>query len=134
MAVLLSEHLHHERAKRWWSEEESGAICFIRVTQISVLRLLTTSSVMNGKPLTAKTAWKTYERLFVDDRVSFMPEHPEVDQLFRTYSSESMASPKMWADSWLLAAAATHEGRIVTLDAALTARGNSLRKQLCTLL
>src|SRR5579884_2217292 len=88
MAVLLPEHIHHNVAKTWWNSDSSDSICFTRVTQISVLRLLTTSSVMNGKPLTMKAAWKTYDRLFADDRVSYMPEAADVERHFRRYASD----------------------------------------------
>ncbi len=74
MTALLVEHIHHSIVRSWWEADDSEAICFTRITQISVLRLLTTSAVMNGKPLTVKLAWKTYDRLFTDDRVSYMPE------------------------------------------------------------
>ena len=64
MAALLPEHIHHELAKSWWESDEFDSICFTRVTQISVLRLLTTPAIMNGKPLTIKAAWKLYDRSF----------------------------------------------------------------------
>lgn len=134
MAALLLEHIHHEIAKSWWKSNNFDSICFTRISQISVLRLLTTSSVMNGKPLTMRSAWRTYERLFTDERVSFVPEAPDVDRYFRRYASDDLFSPKLWADSWLLAMADSHGGTIITFDARLASRGESARKGLCTLL
>jgi uncharacterized protein len=134
MAVLLPEHIHHDVVKLWWNSDDSDSMCFTRVTQISVLRLLTTSSLMNGKPLTMKTAWKTYDRLFVDDRVSYIPEGPDVDRYFRRYASDDVPSPKVWADSWLLAMAESHSGTIITFDARLASRAKSVGKGRCVLL
>ena len=134
LAALLSEHVHHPLVRAWWELDESEAICFTRVTQISVLRLLTTSSVMNGRPLTMKAAWKAYDKLFVDDRVSYVPEGDEADRYFRRYSLDSAPSPKIWADSWLLAVAASHHGTVVTLDSGLASRSASYAEQRCTLL
>jgi toxin-antitoxin system PIN domain toxin len=134
MAVLLSEHTHHSLVQSWWESDESEAICFTRITQISVLRLLTTSTVMNGKPLTMKAAWKAHDRLFTDERVSYVAEGAQVDSYFRRYASESAPSPKVWADSWLLAMAASHNGRVVTLDARLATRSRMYTENQCVLL
>lgn len=134
MAVLLSEHVHHSLVQTWWESDDSEAICFTRVTQISVLRLLTTASVMNGKPLTMKAAWKVYDRLFTDDRVSYVPEADGTERYFRRYTSEGAPSPNIWADSWLLAVAASHNGTVVTLDSRLAHRSQSYPEQRCTLL
>ncbi len=134
LAALLPEHIHHMTANSWWKSDEFEAICFTRITQISVLRLLTNSTVMNGKPLTMKAAWKTYDGLFDDDRVSYMPEGPDVDRLFRHYASDDVSSPKAWADSWLLAMAESHDGIIITLDTRLASRADSAGKSRCVLL
>ncbi len=134
MAALLPEHSHHSVAKSWWKSDEFESICFTRITQMSLLRLLTTSAVMNGKPLTMKAAWKAYDHLFSDDRVSYMPETGDVEHYFRQYASEDVTSPKSWADSWLLAMAESHDGTIVTFDARLASRGDSAGKRRCVLL
>lgn len=39
------------------------------------------------------------------------------------YASGQMASPKLWADAWLLAFAHAAEGTLITFDRALAARG-----------
>ena len=134
MAALLPEHIHHELAKSWWESDEFDSICFTRVAQISVLRLLTTPAVMNGKPLTMKAAWKLYDRLFVDERVVYMSETAEVERYFRRCTSDNLSLPKGWADSWLLAMAETHDGTIVTFDAGLASRLDSVGKRRCILL
>jgi predicted nucleic acid-binding protein len=42
LAILHFEHVHHAIAKSWWQTHDSDVICFTRITQISLLRLLTT--------------------------------------------------------------------------------------------
>jgi uncharacterized protein len=96
---------------------------FTRFTEISVLRLLTTAAAMDGKPLRMDEAWEAYDRLYDDDRVVFMPEPPGVETHFREYTSGRLASPKFWADAWLLAFARAAGGTLVTFDRALSTRG-----------
>jgi uncharacterized protein len=122
LAIASPEHIHSAIARRWWQEEE-GTIAFCRLTQLGFLRLVTTAAAMDGKPLTVAEAWKVHDRLYDDDRVTFVPEVPEVEQRFREKASGKSASPKLWADAWLLAVAQAAEGKLVTFDRALSPRG-----------
>jgi hypothetical protein len=89
---------------------ETGIIAFSRLTQLGFLRLMTTAAVMDGKPLTITTAWRIYDRLYEDDRVTFVSEPPEAEKRSREKASGRTASPKVWADAWLLALA--HAGQV----------------------
>ena len=121
LALVAEDHVHHEAAKRWWEADDSERIAFIRLTQIGLLRLLTNAAVM-GNPRTMQEAWAAHDRLYSDDRVDFLHEPPGVEKRFRTYASEQSASPKLWADAWLLAFAEASGGTIVTFDRPLASR------------
>ncbi|HEY6346618.1 MAG TPA: PIN domain-containing protein [Bryobacteraceae bacterium] len=122
MALLHADHIHRAPARLWW-QRAGGPIAFTRFTQISLLRLLTTSAAMKEKPLSMDEAWRAYDRLFEDDRVAFYPESGEVEEHFREYTSGQTASPKLWAYAWLLAVAHAAQGTLITFDQALAARG-----------
>lgn len=122
LAIAAPEHIHAVLARRWW-EQESGAIAFCRLTQLGFLRLVTTAAAMDGKPLTISDAWRVYDRLYDDDRVTFVSEPPEAEKRFRERAAGKTASPKVWADAWLLAVAQTAGGTLVTFDKALASRG-----------
>lgn len=94
-----------------------------RFTQIGLLRLLTTSATMGVKPLIMDEAWRVHDALLTDDQVAFLPEPPGVETSFREYASARFASPKLWADAWLLAVAASAGGTLITFDRALVVRG-----------
>ena len=87
---------------------------------------MTTAAAMGGQPLTMAEAWGVYDRFFEDGRVTFLPEPAEVDRQFRQQASGGAASPKLWADAWLLAFAVTAAGEVVTFDRALATRGAPL--------
>jgi hypothetical protein len=122
LALASVEHIHSELARNWWQNED-GTIAFCRLTQLGFLRLMTTAAAMDGKPLTIAEAWRVYDRLYGDDRVSFVAEPVEVEKRFREKAVGRTASPKVWADAWLLATAQEAGGILVTLDKALAARG-----------
>ena len=122
LALATAEHIHSALAKNWWKSED-GAIAFCRLTQLGFLRLMTTAAAMDGKPLTIAEAWRVYDRLYDDDRVTFVAEPVEVEKRFREKAVGRTASPKVWADAWLLATAQEAGGVLVTLDKALAGRG-----------
>jgi predicted nucleic acid-binding protein len=86
LALAAPEHVHAAIARRWW-EQQAGMIGFSRLTQLGFLRLMTTAAVMDGKPLTIAAAWRVYDRLYEDDRVTFVSEPPEVEKRFREKAS-----------------------------------------------
>jgi len=77
---------------------------------------------MGGKPVTMQLAWKTYDRLLSDERVQFVAEPESIEADLRKFSSGANASPKLWADAYLLAFATQAGGVLVTFDRALAHR------------
>jgi uncharacterized protein len=124
LALLLENHVHRAAARHWLESTESSLFGFLRVTQMSVLRLLTTPAAMNGRPLRMPAAWAAYDSLFGDDRVAFVDEPRGIEAVFRKYARQNHASPKLWVDAWLLAFAECADGMVVTFDQALAARAS----------
>ena len=122
LALATVEHIHSAPARSWW-ESEDGTIAFCRLTQLGFLRLMTTAAAMDGKPLTIAEAWRVYDRLYDDDRVTLVAEPAEVEKRFREKAVGRTASPKVWADAWLLATAQEAGGVLVTFDKALAGGG-----------
>jgi toxin-antitoxin system PIN domain toxin len=123
VALAAPEHEHAAIARNWW-RGCSGTIAFCRLSQLGVLRLLTTASFMDGKPLSNAQALDVYDRFFEDGRVAFVAELPEADRRFRRMATSTTASPKVWADAWLLAVAQAAGGTVVTFDRALASRSS----------
>jgi hypothetical protein len=122
LALATTEHVHSAVARSWW-EQESGTIAFSRLTQLGFLRLVTTAAAMDGKPLAMAEAWRVYDRFYEDDRVTFVSEPAGAEKRFREKAAGKTASPKLWADAWVLAFAQSAGGVLVTLDKALGPRG-----------
>jgi toxin-antitoxin system PIN domain toxin len=125
-ALAVADHPHHEPALVWWNEESSLA-GFSRLTQLGLLRLLTTVSAMGGQPLTNEEAWRVYDGFLSDSRVRIFPELPALEDLFRSYSSLRQASPKVWVDAYLAAHASANEAVLVSFDQAFKSYGVDCR-------
>jgi len=126
LALLLADHTHRGAAAAWWNSAASQTIAFSRFTQMGVLRILTTAAAMNGKPLAMDAAWQAYDRLFEDDRVALLPEPEDLEAKFRALSRSPQASPKVWADAYLVAFAEQYEATLITFDKALSNRAHGM--------
>jgi toxin-antitoxin system PIN domain toxin len=121
-ALALEEHQHHREARNWW-QETPGVFGFVRITQLGLLRLLTSSGPMRGHPLTNRQAWAVYDGFLSDDRVRIFPELPAIEDAFRSFSEGPQAAPKRWVDAYLAAHAVAGEATLVTFDRALAGYG-----------
>lgn len=68
-------------------------------------------------------AWRVYDSLLEDERVTFLPEPTQMDDHFRKRSSLKTASAKLWADAYLEAFAKKVNGTLITFDKGFTGRG-----------
>jgi toxin-antitoxin system PIN domain toxin len=127
LALLHHDHPARPAAMDWWESAKWQRAYFVRQTQLGLLRLLTMSIVMNGKPLTMAKAWAAYEAVFQDDRVSFLPEPERIQERFRHHTSIPMVSPMLWADRWLVAFAEVSGAILLTCDKALAKESKSVK-------
>ena len=123
LALLWNRHVHSETAARWFEASSSEQFFFCRFTQVTVLRLLTTEQVMGRDAKTMAGAWALWDQIWADERVAFLPEPDGLEREFRSRSRLATRSPKVWADSYLLAFAAAAGVKLVTFDRALRPRG-----------
>src|SRR5271154_325350 len=103
LALLWNRHVHSEKAREGFERSHEEQLLFCRFTQLTVLRLLTTESVMGMDARTMSQAWDVWDRVEADPRVAFVPEPEGLEREFRGLSRLSSPSPKVWADAYLLA-------------------------------
>lgn len=123
LALVWERHIHSDRAREWFEGEGGAQFFFCRFTQLTVLRLLTTEAILGHDTLTMSAAWDVWDKAWADTRISLLAEPEGLEAGFRSRSRLSPASPKVWADAYLLAFASTAGLRPVTFDRALKARG-----------
>lgn len=128
IALTYGGHEHHPAARHWFEAVEMDArVCFCRFTQISLLRLLTTSAVMGiDEVMTQIQAWGVYDQWKQDARVFFLEEPPNVEIAFRGLTRQSRPNPKDWSDAYLAAFASVSGMQLVTFDRALQSKVESV--------
>jgi len=122
LALLWDGHGHAGRAREWFQGCDDEQFLFCRFTQITVLRLLTTKQVMGRDVKSMAGAWEVWDQLWSDDRIAMLPEPDGFEARLRIHSRLGSASPKVWADAYLVAFASAAGLKLVTFDRALESR------------
>jgi toxin-antitoxin system PIN domain toxin len=122
LALLWSRHIHSEKARRWFERSGEEQFFFCRFTQVTVLRLVTTESVMGKDVRSMVQAWELWDKVWADPRIAFLPEPDGLESEFRSQSRLSSKSPKVWADAYILSFAIVAGLKLVTFDRALKSR------------
>jgi toxin-antitoxin system PIN domain toxin len=123
VALSLSAHDHHAVAWKWYrSLRPEDELAFCRMSQLGLMRLLTTNSVARGETLTQVQAWAVYDGWINRGGATFMEEPLGIETEFRFHASRSTPSPKEWGDSYLVAFAASASLPLVTFDKSLSGR------------
>jgi toxin-antitoxin system PIN domain toxin len=121
LALATRKHEHHSIAAAWFDRIERGPMYFCRFTQLAFLRLLSHTAVMGEDTKTQIEAWRAYDLLLSDERVSFHlePEAEELELAFRKLTAKAQRSSRDWPDAYLAAFARTAGLSLVTFDRAL---------------
>lgn len=123
LALLWSRHIHSERAGAWFERASEEKFFFCRITQITVLRLLTTPMVMGSDVKTMSEARALWDKVCADDRIALLAEPEGIEPEFRRFPALRSSSPKVWADAYLVAFAAVAGLKLVTFDRGLRSLG-----------
>lgn len=123
LALTVSGHVHFPRAWQWYhSLDDSEILHFCRITQMGLLRLLTTGSVMGKSTHCQAEAWKVYDRWLHEESAQFLDEPATLEAAFRSSTEDRQSSPKHWTDAYLAAFAQTAGLTLVTFDRALAGK------------
>jgi toxin-antitoxin system PIN domain toxin len=121
LAASWARHAQHRRAKAWLDQDE-GPLAFCRVTQMSLLRLITNPSVTGRDTRTRRQAWDLMDQLLADPRVTVLAEPDNLVPLWMAFSKRDDRDHLLWTDDYLAAFAVAAEIEIVTLDRPFEAR------------
>ena len=77
---------------------------------------------MADEIMSQSEAWSAYDQWMADSRIFFIEEPQTLEESFRSFSSESRAHPKDWAEAYIAAFAAVGGLRVVTFDSGFRRR------------
>ena len=116
LALCSDRHEHHQVAADWFSAAHE-LIWFCRVTQMTLLRLLTNKIVMGTDLLRPGEAIDVYRRLLNDSRIRFADEPVGAEGEWLALMEVPEANGSVWTDAWLAAFSIVHGSRLISFDA-----------------
>ncbi|NDL56424.1 TA system VapC family ribonuclease toxin [Phytoactinopolyspora mesophila] len=128
LSAVWARHVHHPPVKAWF-DQQSQPLVLCRVTQMSLLRLLSIPAVLGTDAISRSAAWEVVDSLQADKRVTWADEPPHLEAIWRTMSARDDNSHKLWTDDYLAAFAQASQLTLATLDGALAKRHPSARVQ-----
>jgi toxin-antitoxin system PIN domain toxin len=123
LALAHGVHPHHAAAIAWGqSLDPQSRFYFCRISQLSLLRLLTNPAAMGIDVATQAEAWHIYDLFYENGKTFFADEPKALEEQFRARTSREESSTKEWADAYLIAFAEAADLRLVTFDRAMAGK------------
>jgi toxin-antitoxin system PIN domain toxin len=116
VALSDADHVHFERASRYWSDEAQDMVAFCRITALALLRLTTNRHVMSGRPFTCAQAWASYRQFRELSNVLMLAEPAELENKMAEWSDLNAFPEHRWTDCAVAAWAALCGCRVVSFD------------------
>ena len=126
LAAIWGRHARHRIARQWF-DGQSDDLILCRVTQMSVLRLVSNPAIMGEDAVTRSEAWRIIDQLWSDNRVLWAEEPAHLEAVFRAISARNDTSHKLWTDNYLAAFAQASGASLATLDTKLKGRYPSVQ-------
>lgn len=126
LAAIWGRHIHHGVAAQWF-DKQSDDLLLCRVTQMSLLRLVSNQTIMGDDVLSRGEAWRIVDQLWSDNRILWADEPVQLEAVFRAISAQNDHSHKLWTDDYLAAFAQASGASLATLDTKLRERYPSVR-------
>jgi uncharacterized protein len=121
LAAVWGKHVHHPVAQAWLDRQHGGLV-LCRVTQMSLLRLLSNPAVMGADLVSRALAWGILDQLSGDERVVWSDEPQHMEPVWRALSARDDNSHKLWTDDYLAAFAQAGGLTLATLDSGFQRR------------
>ena len=112
-AMVLADHPHHLRVRRWRQATVADQIATCPVTEGTLLRL----HLLLARDKSSGAAWAALATLREHPRHVFWPRNFSYTEIAPT----RLTGHRQITDSWLAALARLNRGRLATLDDALSA-------------
>lgn len=117
ISLSAPDHVHYERARRYWDEEATDTLAFCRVTALALLRFLTNPRILGDAALDGEKAWQALRIWLSVPKVQFLSEPAGLDEWLGQWSREQDIRSGQWTDAYLAAFAAAGGCRLVAFDA-----------------
>ena len=116
LPLCVPDHVHHDRARRYWEEEAAERVVFCRITALALLRHLSNPRIVGPAALGGAAAWRVLVSWLALPETALLSEPPGVDELLGVWSTALTLRATDWTDAYLAAFARAAGCRLVAFD------------------
>lgn len=116
LPLSAPDHVHHGRAREYWTRDGAAQAAFCRITALALLRHLSNPRILGSAALDGASAWRALGTWLALPEVVLLPEPPGVDEYLSEWSSELDLRSAHWTDAYLAAFARAAGCRLVAFD------------------
>jgi toxin-antitoxin system PIN domain toxin len=116
LPLSAPDHVHHARAREYWSSEGWAQAAFCRITALALLRHLSNPRVIGAAALDGAAAWRALATWLALPEVVLLPEPAGVDEYLAEWSADLNLRSGHWTDAYLAAFARAAGCRLVAFD------------------
>ena len=116
LPLSAPEHVHYDRARRYWNDEAASELAFCRITALGLLRHLTNGKILGDAALDGRAAWRALETWLQVPHISVIEEPPGMDELLAQWAGKLNLRMGDWADAYLAAFALASGCRLIAFD------------------
>ncbi|MFI5385468.1 MAG: TA system VapC family ribonuclease toxin [Fimbriimonadales bacterium] len=116
VALSAPEHVHHDRARRYWEDEALPRIAFNSQTMLGLVRVCSSAGHFGGQPLSPEESWAVYIDWRKDTAVTHLREPSPCGSILDRFVSSGLVTPRRWTDAYLAAFAVAGSMRLVSFD------------------
>lgn len=131
LSAVWGRHVHHDVAANWLDRQEEDLL-LCRITQMSLLRLMSNPALMGDDVVSRGAAWRVIDQLRADERVLWAEEPVQLEGVWRAMSAREENSHKLWTDDYVAAFAQAADATLATLDRKLRDRYPSVQVETLT--
>lgn len=115
LALSVTHHPHHARARAYWRHEAAPDVSFCRVTMLGLVRLLSQPRIMGAAAMNPARALGAVGRWQALPEVSHRPEAATLDAVFESLVADDLPA-RLVTDAYLAAHAISGGMRLVSFD------------------
>lgn len=116
LPLSAPDHVHYQRARRYWDDEAAEELAFCRVTALALLRHLTNARILGEVVLDGGAAWRALQNWLAQPQITLLQEPPGLDELLGRWGRDLDIRGGGWTDAYLAAFAAASGCRLVAFD------------------
>ena len=116
LAMSAPDHVHRQRAERYWRERAAARVAFNAVTMLGLVRVCSNAPLFGGVPLEPAASWAVFQGWMGFEEIVYLAEPVACRASLDGLVARGVVARRVWTDAYLAAFAMARGLRLVSFD------------------